>query len=95
MNKSEAYQIIQTYFADKPVSKVMVFGSYAWNEQNENSDIDLIIHTKNAVGLFALAKFRQELAALLGVPLDIGTEKGISSYVMPYIKNDLEIIYEQ
>ena len=95
MNKSVAYQIIKTYFADKPVSKVMVFGSYSRNEQNENSDIDIIINTKNAVGLFVLAKFKQELSALLGIPVDISTEKGISSYVMPYIKNDIEIIYEQ
>lgn len=95
MNKSLAYQIIKTYFADKPVSKVMVFGSYSRNEQTENSDIDIIINTKNAVGLFALAKFKQELSALLGIPVDISTEKGISTYVMPYIKNDIEIIYEQ
>ena len=95
MNKSLAYQIIKTYFADKPVSKVMIFGSYSRNEQTENSDIDIIINTKNAVGLFALAKFKQELSALLGIHVDISTEKGISTYVMPFIKNDIEIIYEQ
>ena len=95
MNKTLAYQIIKTYFADKPVSKVMVFGSYSRNEQTENSDIDIIINTKNAVGLFALAKFKQELSALLGIRVDISTEKGISTYAMPFIKNDIEIVYEQ
>ena len=34
---------IQTFFQDKPVKKVYVFGSYARDEADENSDIDLLV----------------------------------------------------
>jgi predicted nucleotidyltransferase len=95
MNKARAYEIIRDYFAGKPVSKVMVFGSYARNEQLDTSDIDIIIKPKQAVGLLALAGFRQELSALLKIRVDLSTEKGISSYVMPLIKNEIETVYEQ
>lgn len=43
MASSKAYQVIKRYFSDKPVKKVQVFGSFARNEANEKSDIDLII----------------------------------------------------
>jgi predicted nucleotidyltransferase len=34
---------IQTFFTDKPVKKVYLFGSYARGEADENSDVDLLI----------------------------------------------------
>ncbi len=34
---------IKTFFADKPVKKIYMFGSYARGEADENSDIDLLI----------------------------------------------------
>ncbi len=34
---------IKTFFTDKPVKKVYLFGSYARGEADENSDVDLLI----------------------------------------------------
>jgi predicted nucleotidyltransferase len=95
VNKSTAYDIIRTYFADKPVKKVMVFGSYARNEQDQKSDIDVIVSPEMPLGLFALARFRRDLSDLLGISVDLGTEKGISTHVLPYIKDEMEVVYEQ
>ena len=36
-------QTVQDYFKDKPVKKVFLFGSYARNEAEENSDVDLLV----------------------------------------------------
>lgn len=42
---SSAYikQVVQEYFKDKPVEKVYLFGSYARNEADEKSDVDLLV----------------------------------------------------
>ena len=34
---------IKTFFTNKPVKKVYLFGSYARGEADENSDVDLLI----------------------------------------------------
>ena len=36
-------QTISAFFADKPIIRAYVFGSYARGDANENSDIDLLI----------------------------------------------------
>ena len=56
-DKNIVYKQIQKYFADKPVKKVFVFGSFSRDEDKDSSDIDLIINPTHPVGLFALGKY--------------------------------------
>lgn len=95
MNKAQLYELIKIYFTDKPVEKVMVFGSYSRNEQQAGSDVDIMIKPSKPLGLFVLAKFKQELTELLKIKVDLSTENGISKFVYPFIKDDLETVYEQ
>ena len=95
MNKKDIYTKIKNYFLNKPVKKVVVFGSYARNEQKASSDIDILLTPDRPLGLMALSGYRIELEKILGLHVDLGTDKGISSFVFPYIKNDIEILYEK
>ncbi|MBI2271516.1 MAG: nucleotidyltransferase domain-containing protein [Bacteroidetes bacterium] len=95
MNKKDIYQKIKNYFVDKPVKKISVFGSYARNEQKTSSDIDILVTPERPLGLMALSGYRIELEKILGLHVDLGTDKGISSFVIPYIQNDIEILYEK
>lgn len=47
-------ELVKSYFNDKPVDEVYLFGSYSRNQQNENSDIDLLISLSdnNNINLF-------------------------------------------
>ena len=36
-------QTIQEYFATQPIKKAWLFGSYARGEEQEDSDIDLLV----------------------------------------------------
>ncbi len=74
------------YFEEKySIVKLGLFGSYANNTQNDNSDIDLIVEfgsdTSNLFGK------KQELKALMksafGKEIDICREK----YIKPYFRN--------
>lgn len=95
MNKREIYTKIKNYFHDKPITKISVFGSFARNEQNPSSDIDILLSLEKPIGLMALSGYRIELEKILGIHVDLGTDKGISSFVAPYIQNDIEILYEK
>ena len=84
-------QVLAEYFADKPVRRVQVFGSYARGEATAESDLDLLIEMKQQVG-WAFFDYPRELTERLGIKVDIGTV--VSDYMMRYIKKDLTTLYE-
>ena len=84
-------QVLAEYFADKPVRRVQVFGSYARGEATAESDLDLLIEMDQQVG-WAFFDYPRELAERLGIKVDIGTV--VSDYMMRYIKKDLTTLYE-
>ena len=50
----EIKEILATLLKNMPVYSVILFGSYAQNNANKNSDIDLIIDTKGSLMGFKL-----------------------------------------
>jgi hypothetical protein len=50
---------------------VRVFGSVARGEDDETSDVDLLVDLDEGVGLVSLAGLQRELAELLGVNVDV------------------------
>ena len=84
-------QVLTAYFADKPVRRVQVFGSYARGEATAESDLDLLIELERPVG-WEYFHYPDELEERLKIRVDIGT--GVSDYIMLYIKKDLQTIYE-
>jgi len=85
-------QVLADYFADKPVQKVEVFGSYARGEATAESDLDLLLTMERPVG-WEFFDYSRDLEAKLGVKADVGTV--VSDYMMRYIKKDLTILYER
>jgi predicted nucleotidyltransferase len=88
--------LLQKYFADKPVKRAYLFGSYARNTQvQDGSDIDILLeldYTKPIAMKFF--SFQRELQELLHSKVDVVTTDGISKYVLPYIEKDKILIYE-
>ena len=55
-------------------SRVLVFGSVARNEDDPDSDIDLLMDIPPTYGLFAMARLQRELSGVLGgVHVDLGS----------------------
>lgn len=52
----EIRQILKELLKDEPVYKVILFGSYAKNEADKKSDIDLVIDTNEKLRGFSLLK---------------------------------------
>lgn len=88
--------LLQKYFADKPVKRAYLFGSYARNTQvKESSDIDILLELdySKPIGM-KFFSYQRELQDLLHNKVDLVTSDGISKYVLPHIEKDKILIYE-
>lgn len=88
-------QVAAAYFADKPVRRVEVFGSYARGEATAESDLDLLLSRQagSKLSLFDLGHYRADLEQQLGIPIDLGT--ALPPFSQRYIESDLRTVYEQ
>ena len=95
LSLEEIRRVVAAYFADKPVRRVQVFGSYARGEATADSDLDILLSCdpQAKVTLFDLVDFQDHLEQQLGIRVDLGTV--LSPYARPYIEPDLLTLYEQ
>lgn len=70
------------------VKSIAIFGSYARAEQNEKSDVDILVEFSEPVGFlfFHLADYLEQI---LGVKVDLVTYDAIKPNRRKYIMKDL------
>ncbi len=95
LNKKQI-NIISNYFKDKPVNKAYVFGSYIRNEENAESDIDILVELdySQQIGLRYI-RMKNELQVLLKNKVDLVSQNAISKYIRPIIETEKQLIYEK
>ena len=71
---------------DFKVKSIKIFGSYARGEQNENSDLDLIVDFFETPTYFDIVELEDYLSNILNIKVDLLTEEGISPHILPYIE---------
>lgn len=92
----ETINKIRKFFKDKPVIKAYLFGSYARNQQDEKSDIDILVELdySKKVGI-EFIDMQLDLEKLLNNKVDLISAGGLSKYIKPYIERDKVLIYER
>lgn len=72
------------------INKIAIFGSFARDEQNVNSDIDLLIEIEeNTQNIFELKnELRQYISMHLNRNVDLAREKYLKSYAKETILNE-------
>jgi predicted nucleotidyltransferase len=93
MQGSVNKKIIDYLIRYKP-NRIGIFGSYARNENNSSSDIDILIDFQDKISLFDLGGIKYELSEILNRPVDIVTENGLNKRLRNSVMKDLKIIYE-
>jgi uncharacterized protein len=63
------------------IRRVRIFGSVARGEDHAGSDIDVLIEFEPGRSLLDQVGFRQDLEEMLGRPVDVVSERGISPYL--------------
>lgn len=62
--------------ASRGLSEVRVFGSVARGAAGAASDVDLLVHPAAQTSVFDLAGFMADVEELLGVPVDVVSDRG-------------------
>jgi uncharacterized protein len=93
MRPSEAIagkrETVRAVIARWPFRNPRVFGSVARGEDDEKSDLDLLVDPLPEASYFDLAGMQIELEGLLGVPVDLVTPRAIKPRLAPGIARDL------
>ena len=89
-------QVLVTFFKDKPVNKVWLFGSYARGDADESSDLDVMVGLeKDAIlGLEYFGWF-SVLEQQFHKKVDLVKLGSIKPRIMPCVEKDLKLIYEK
>ena len=74
--------------------KVILFGSYARGDYNEESDIDLLVYPGRTRGYFAIGKFYTDVEDATGKKVDVLTRGALDDAFYESIKKDEVILYE-
>ena len=88
MDKQQLYQSLKTYLLQKNISRAAVFGSFARNEETEQSDIDLLIETEGLT-MFDILRIEDELQTLLKRKIDLVEFKAVKSTINKYVFSNL------
>jgi predicted nucleotidyltransferase len=75
-------------FEKYPIKTLAIFGSYAHNEQEPTSDLDLMVEFHSRVGS-EFIELADELEEILGIKVDLVSKKGIKERYFEKIKEDL------
>lgn len=93
MNRKEIFQEIARILKNRGARKIAIFGSYVRGEEKPKSDIDIIVEFSERKSLLELVRIERELSEVLGIRVDLLTEKSISPYLIDTIKGEMEVIY--
>lgn len=89
--------VIRQYFQEKPVKRVFLFGSYSRGEEDDKSDIDLLVtyDDSNNISLLIICRMINELSDKLGHPVDIVEEGRLKPFAVSSVEKDKILIYER
>ena len=71
------------------IKKMGLFGSVARGEQEEKSDIDILVEFSAPIGLFDFIRLENFLSEMLGGKVDLVSKKSVKPMLEKYISRDL------
>ena len=86
--KSKLTVLKPMLMAKYPLETLAIFGSYARNEQTEDSDVDVMVEFNDKIGIEFLT-MSHEIEDYLGVETDVLTKRSMKPRFYSLIKNDL------
>ncbi len=78
----------QLLFEKYRIKTLAIFGSYARNEADESSDLDLIVDFNGTVGI-EFIDLAEDLENLVGFKVDLISMNGIKSKYYDFINNEM------
>lgn len=93
LSASQQHIIIETL---KPYGPVYIglFGSYARDEENEHSDIDILYEMQRKISLFDLMDLEESLKHQLNKKVDLVSRKFLNRHIKPFIERDIKVLLD-
>lgn len=93
MDKDTIRKVIQNNASDIKtqfkVEVIGIFGSYARGEQSSESDVDVLVRFDKGATLLDLVAVSEYLENLLGIPVDVVSEKSLHPMMRDNVLNEL------
>jgi len=89
--------IITKYLSKQPIEKAWLFGSFARNEQDLDSDIDIMVRFKKPkkIGLFEYISIYMDLEEILRIKVDMVEEGCVRPHATKSVEEGKILIYER
>ncbi len=80
-------RLISTY----GLKNIAIFGSYSRNQQNDASDLDILVEFSRPVGI-EFIDLAEELEVLLNIKVDLVSRNGVRPEYFQQIESDLNYV---
>ena len=77
------------------IEKAWIYGSFAREEDEPKSDVDIALQTNSAFTYFDLAEVQYQLENSIKRKVDLGFIDSFKPYILAHVKPDLKLIYER
>jgi len=74
------------------LKEIGIFGSYVKGEQNEESDVDILIELEKPIGFVSFMRLENALSELLGVRVELVTKKALKPYIGKRILEEVKYV---
>ena len=88
---------LQTFFANQPVKKAWLFGSYSRGEERPDSDVDIMVEyvASEELSLMQISCMKNSLSKLLNKRVDLVEEGCLLPFATDSVYKDRILIYEK
>ena len=75
------------------VAEIGVFGSFVRGEQQEGSDVDMLVQFSRPVGFVTFIRLESRLREILGRDVDLVTKKALKPHIGRHILNEVRYVH--
>lgn len=88
---------MQRFFAEQPVNRAYLFGSFSRGEETPDSDIDIMVDLDKSkpIGLFQYVTMKLDLQELLHREVDLVEREELLPFAQESANRDKVLIYER
>ena len=88
---------MQRFFAEQPVNRAYLFGSFSRGEETPDSDIDIMVDLDKSkpIGLFQYVTMKLDLQELLHREVDLVERNELLPFAQESANRDKLLIYER
>lgn len=88
-------QLIAGVAKFEKIKKAWIYGSFSREDDGPQSDIDIVLETREDFSYFDLAEVQFQLEKLVNRKVDVGFMDSFKPYILEHIKPDLKLVYEE